>query len=226
MVAIHSWTHITEKKTSQLNRFCVLLLRVLILFSDCFVIVIALKTPFFLICALRLYRRLFSLSLLVSRYILIRMFFFHFINNGIIRHRTKLSQPEPKETIQWAWVAGGELDSVAISFSLLAFNQCLYSFQLPYPSFVGTVCEFPFLLSFTFCDSASVPLIYQGVTHNRLTVLRVETLSMCQSVCCWFSFPFGLMGTLLALGLLVLGSALVPNSVRKCSFLCLLFHMN
>lgn len=91
---------------------------------------------------------------------------------------------------------------------------------------MGTVCEFPFLLSFTFCDSASVPFIYQGVTHNRLTVLRVETLSMCQSVCCWLSFPFGLVRTLLALGLLVLGSALVPNSVRKCSFLCLLFHMN
>lgn len=84
-----------------------------------------------------------SLSLLVLRYIPIRMFFFHFINNGIIRHRTKLSQPEPKETIQWAWAAGGELDSAAISFSLLAFNQCLYSLQLPYPSFVGTVCEFP-----------------------------------------------------------------------------------
>lgn len=54
-----------RKKTGQLNRFCVLLLWALILFSGCFVIVIALKTPFFLICALRLYRRLFSLSLLV-----------------------------------------------------------------------------------------------------------------------------------------------------------------
>lgn len=52
-----------RKKTGQLNRFCVLLLWALILFSGCFVIVIALKTPFFLICALRLYRRLFSLSL-------------------------------------------------------------------------------------------------------------------------------------------------------------------
>lgn len=149
------------------------------------------------------------------------MFFFHFINNGIIRHRTKLSQPEPKETMQGAWAAGGELDSAAISFSLLAFNQCLYSLQLPYPSFVGTVCEFP-----SFRPLLSVPLICQGVTHNRLTVLRGETLSMCQSICCWLFFPFGLKGTLLALGLLVLGSALVPNSVRKCLFLCLFFHMN
>lgn len=111
-------------------------------------------------------------------------------------------------------------------FFLAGLLSMLVFFPTSLSIFCGHCLWVSFLSSFTFCDSGSVPLIYQGVTHNRLTVLRVETLSMCQSVSCWLFFPFGLMGTLLALGLLVLGSALVPNSVRKCLFLCLFFHMN
>jgi glucan phosphoethanolaminetransferase (alkaline phosphatase superfamily) len=90
----HSWSHVTEKPVSWMDSVW-LLLQELILFTVCFVIVIALKKHFFFICTHRLYRRLLPL-----RYILIRMFFFFFINNGIIRRRMKPSQSVPKETVQ------------------------------------------------------------------------------------------------------------------------------